>query len=296
MSLDLVVQASRLAPSAVAAFSQAVAHRRLLAGAQAARLEGVAGDAATGATATALAAQWHCDAAFVAAGLRLADFRVIAFDMDSTLITIECIDEVARGAGRGEEVARITEASMRGEITDYRESLRRRVQMLAGVDAGVLARVAAERLQLSPGAGRLVAAARAAGLATLLVSGGFRYFTSLLQRQLGFDTALANEIEIVDGRLTGRVAGPAEAGGEIIDAAGKARALAGFCTAHGCTPGTAIAVGDGANDLAMLAAAGLSVAYRAKPVVQQQAAFALNHSGLDGLLNLFVDGGGYEDR
>lgn len=228
----------------------------------------------------ALAASLALDAAFVEAQ-PLSSFGLLAMDMDSTLITIECIDEIADFCGLKAEVAAITEASMRGEIRDFSESLRRRVALLAGLDAAVLERVFDERLRLSPGATTLLSAARAAGLKTLLVSGGFLYFTQRLQAQLGLDRTRANTLEIVDGKLTGRVLG------EIVDASVKARALCDACRDYGIEPSRAIAIGDGANDLEMMGLAGLSVAYHAKPRVRDAAKVALDQVGLDGVLRLF---------
>jgi phosphoserine phosphatase len=213
---------------------------------------------------------------------RLADFGVVVMDMDSTLITIECIDEIADFAGLKGEVAAITEASMRGEIKDFNESLTRRVALLKGLDAAALARVYEERLRLSPGAETMLAGVRAAGLRTLLVSGGFTFFTERLQARLGLDFTRANTLEIVDGKLTGRVLG------EIVDAEVKARTLIDTCGALGIDPAGAIAIGDGSNDLKMMAAAGWSVAFHAKPVVREAACCAFNHVGLDGLLRLFA--------
>ena len=217
--------------------------------------------------------------------LRLADFKLVAFDMDSTLINIESLDEVAAYAGKGAEVAAITEAAMRGEIADYKDSLRRRVAMLAGTDAALLQRVLDEKLQLNSGAKELIRACQRAGLKTLLVTGGFTFFTERMRERLGLDYTRSNELEVINGRLTGRVTGPG--GGEIVDAEGKARALAEACEQLGCSTGRAIAIGDGANDLKMMKLAGISVAYRAKPIVQQQATYALNYARLDGVLNWF---------
>lgn len=220
------------------------------------------------------------DWAFVAPQTRLKDFGLICFDMDSTLITIECIDELADFAGKKAEVAAVTEAAMRGEI-DYPESLRQRLRLLAGLDARVLAQVYAERLQLSPGAHDLLTAAQSAGLRTAILSGGFTYFTERLRIELGFDFATSNELEISGGKLTGRVLG------EVVDAKAKARHLIRLRTELGLQPSQVIAIGDGANDIPMMAEAGLSVAYRAKPATREKADIALNFSGLDGFVNLF---------
>jgi phosphoserine phosphatase len=221
------------------------------------------------------------DYAFVEPSRQLRDFGLVAMDMDSTLITIECIDEIADFCGLKAEVAAITEASMRGEIKDFNESLTRRVALLKGLDAGALERVYEERLQLSPGAERMLAGAKAAELKTLLVSGGFTFFTEKLKARLGLDFTHANTLEIVDGKLTGNVIG------EIVNADVKARTLRETCAQLGIEPTRAIAMGDGSNDLKMMAAAGLSVAFRAKPVVREAASVAFNHVGLDGLLRLF---------
>jgi phosphoserine phosphatase len=285
---DLVIQSNDLPTDAVEAFKVACLAERVQRKLNSARLLNVQDDADTRKAAAALGSYWKCDYAFVAPGRKLAEYRVLAMDMDSTLITIECVDELARFAGKGDEVAAITAAAMRGEIADFKDSLRRRVALLAGLDAAALARVYEERLRLSPGAEALLAAAKQAGLKTLLVSGGFAYFTDRLRERLGFDRTRSNLLEIVDGKLTGNVGGPPENGGEIVDADGKADALWQLCAELGCATDRAIALGDGANDLKMMKLAGLSVAYRAKPVVQQQATQALNYTGLDGVLSWFV--------
>lgn len=220
------------------------------------------------------------DATFVQSGMRLADFKLLVMDMDSTLITIECIDEIADMQGLKPQVAAITEAAMRGELV-FRDSLIQRVALLEGLDAGALQRVVDERLQLSPGAEHMLAAVKAAGLKTLLVSGGFTFFTERMQARLGLDYTRSNTLEIVDGKLTGRVLG------EIVDASAKRRTVESTCALLGASPSQAIVMGDGANDLEMMSIAGMSVAFRAKPVVRQKADVALNFVGLDGILALF---------
>jgi len=215
-------------------------------------------------------------------GLRpLSDFKLVAMDMDSTLITIECIDEIADMQGLKPQVAAITEAAMRGEI-EFQESLTRRVALLKGLDAGALQRVYDERLQLSPGAEAMLQTVQAAGLKTLLVSGGFTFFTERMQQRLGLDYAHSNVLEIIDGKLTGRVVGG------IVDAHEKRRTVERVCSELGILPQQAIVMGDGANDLEMMSIAGMSVAFRAKPVVRAQADVALNFAGLDGILALFT--------
>lgn len=214
----------------------------------------------------------------------LSHFKLAAFDMDSTLISIECIDEIAALAGKGDEVAAITEAAMRGEITDFRDSLRRRLAILQGVPASVLDRVLAERLTFNPGARELCAALKAAGLKLVLVSGGFTFFTRFVAAELGMDFVRSNELEIADGALTGRVV--MQDWGDICDGEEKLRMLVQCCDAIDCTPDQAMAVGDGSNDLPMMGAAGLSVAYHAKPKVREAARVAINDGGLDRLLEL----------
>ncbi|OHV97873.1 phosphoserine phosphatase [Janthinobacterium lividum] len=221
------------------------------------------------------------DATYMMGQRALSEFKLVAMDMDSTLITIECIDEIADMQGLKPQVAAITEAAMRGEL-DFAASLKQRVALLEGLDASALQRVYDERLKLSPGAETMLAAVQKAGLKTLLVSGGFTFFTARLKERLGLDYTHANELEIVDGKLTGRVLGG------IVDAEEKQRTVERVCAQMGITPAQAIVMGDGANDLKMMGIAGLSVAFRAKPVVRSQADVALNFVGLDGLLNVLT--------
>lgn len=220
------------------------------------------------------------DYAFIERSRSLSDFRLLAMDMDSTLITIECIDEIADMQGLKPQVAEITEAAMRGEI-EFKESLTRRVALLKGLDASALQRVYDERLALSPGAEKMLAAIQTAGMKTLLVSGGFTFFTDRMKQRLGLDYTHSNELEIVDGKLSGRVIG------DIVDGAEKKATVERVCKKLDIAPRQAIVMGDGANDLRMMSIAGLSVAFRAKPVVRAQADMALNFVGLDGILQLF---------
>jgi phosphoserine phosphatase len=274
----LVVQHPELSDAAVQTFADAVGRPPSLRRAGVAAWPAVAIDAAMLAR---LAVSQRVDAEIVPAALALSDFRLAAFDMDSTLITIECVEEIADYAGRKAEVAAITEAAMRGEIADYDESLRRRVALLAGLPETVLERVYEERLRLSPGADRLVSVLRSAGLRTLLVSGGFTFFTERVRARLGIDEARANRLEVVGGTLTGRLLG------EIVNAEVKRRTVEQTCAAIGCSTSQAIVVGDGANDLEMMSVAGMSVAYRAKPVVRSETTHAIDHCGLDAILNFF---------
>lgn len=221
------------------------------------------------------------DATFIEAGRTLSDFKLVAMDMDSTLITIECIDEIADMQGLKRQVSEITEAAMRGEL-DFSESLKRRVALLKGLEASALQRVYDGRLRISMGGEAMLAAVQAAGLKTLLVSGGFTFFTDRLKPRLKLDYTHANVLEIEDGKLTGRVVGG------IVDAEEKRRTVERVCAELGIDTRQAIVMGDGANDLKMMSVAGLSVAFRAKPVVRAQASVALNFCGLDGLLNILA--------
>ncbi len=227
----------------------------------------------------------HCakaklDWGFVEEGRRLADFALLAMDMDSTLISIECIDEIADFAGRKAEVAAVTASAMRGEI-DWPESLRQRVAALKDLDESALESVYRDRLRFNPGAGKLIDTARRAGLKTLLVSGGFTYFTDRIRDRLHLDYAYSNVLVVEGGRLAGRVTGP------LVDANGKAAHVARLKRELGIAREQVIAIGDGANDLLMLAEAGTSIAYHAKPVVKAKTDYALDYVGLEGLLGLF---------
>jgi len=217
--------------------------------------------------------------------LHLSHFKLIAFDMDSTLINIECVDEIADAAGRKAEVAAITEAAMRGEIADYKDSLRQRVALLKGVTTAHVDEVLRERMQLNPGAVELVAACQAAGMKVLLVSGGFTYFTDVVRDRLCIDYTRSNVLEVQDGVLTGRLLD--QPWGDICDGAEKRKMLIETCVLLGISPQQTIAVGDGANDIPMMSVAGLSVAFHAKPAVRDFAQVCINSGGLDRLLEVF---------
>lgn len=229
-----------------------------------------------------IAASHATDLAFISPRFKPQDVRVLAMDMDSTLINIECIDEIADFTGKKAAVSEITEATMRGEIKDFKESLRRRVALLAGVSADVLESVYKERLRPNPGAIELLVGATQLGLYTLLVSGGFTFFTEKLQRELGFKQTQANTLEIIDGKLTGKVLG------EIVDGAAKAAYLDGACTLMSCNKSNSITLGDGSNDLPMMHSSGISIAYRAKPIVKEKADAAFDRVGLDAALLLMA--------
>ena len=220
------------------------------------------------------------DHGWVPEGRRFAGLKLLAMDMDSTLITIECIDELGDLAGKKAEIASITAQAMRGEL-DYPDSLRRRVAALANLSEQSLLRVYEERLKLTSGAEALIEACRKHGVKLLLVSGGFTFFTERLKQRLGLDYIISNRLEIKDGRLTGRLLG------EIVDADAKAAKFRAVMRGLGARKEQTVAIGDGANDLKMMAEAGLSVAFHAKPVVRAKADCALSYSGLDAVVNLF---------
>jgi len=243
------------------------------------RCEGVIPSAALKTQIDAVCLARKVDYAFIEAGRTLKDFKLVAMDMDSTLITIECIDEIADMQGLKPQVSEITEAAMRGEI-EFNESLTRRVALLKGLDAGALQRVYDERLELSLGAEKMLQAIQAVGIKTLLVSGGFTFFTDRMKTRLALDYTHSNELEIVDGKLTGKVLGG------IVNAEEKRLTVERVCAELGVPTSQAIVMGDGANDLKMMGVSGLSVAFRAKPVVRAQASVALNFVGLDGILNI----------
>jgi phosphoserine phosphatase len=211
--------------------------------------------------------------------LRLSHYKLVAFDMDSTLINIECIDEIAAAAGRKAEVAAITEAAMRGEMADYRESLHRRLALLRGVPVQALEEVYSQRLRLNPGVEAFVSACQAAGLKTLLVSGGFTFFSERVRQRLKLDFARANVLQVENGQLTGAVV--PQPWGDVVDGAEKRRVLLEVAALMGIDAALSIAVGDGANDLPMMGVAGVSIAFHAKPAVQAQAHISITAGGLD---------------
>ncbi|MEO8346375.1 MAG: phosphoserine phosphatase SerB [Betaproteobacteria bacterium] len=278
---DFVVQAPQLSPASLAALARLARADAIIpfgSGTPPAfRFPGLEPDTTLLSTAIAMG----CDAAFVPRDRRLADVRLVAMDMDSTLITIECIDEIADMQGIKPEVAAITASAMRGEI-EFAESLRRRVALLAGLPVAALAQVYDERLRLSSGAERMLAGFMAVGAKTALLSGGFTFFTDRLMARLKLDHAASNTLEVVGGKLTGHIEGV------LVDPEAKAAELRRLKARLCGDSGLAIVLGDGANDLPMFAAADISIAYRAKPVVRAKATHALDHCGLDGALNLFT--------
>ena len=222
----------------------------------------------------------HIDHAFIPEGSRFADLRLLAMDMDSTLITIECVDELGDMAGCKTEIAAITAQAMRGEL-DYPQSLRKRVSLLKGLAETSLLKVYQERLKLTPGAETLLGACKHHGVKVLLVSGGFTFFTDRLKQRLGIDYTISSTLEAKGGALTGQLLGA------IVDADAKAAKFLAVARDLGIEKEETVAIGDGANDLKMMAQAGVSVAFRAKPVVRAQATCAITWSGLDAVVNLF---------
>ena len=276
----LVVQAPDIATPALKALAKLAGAERIDAMSRSADQAFALTPASDTAAVAAYCAQAAIDCALVPPGQRLDRVRLVAMDMDSTLISIECVDEIADMMGIKQEVAAITASAMRGEI-DFGQSLTRRVALLRGLDVAALQRVYDERLKLSPGAERLLAGMRAVGAQSLLVSGGFTFFTERLKARLGIDHTCANTLEIAEGRLTGRLIGP------MVDAEAKAACFGRLRAKLATQGGLAVAIGDGANDLPMLKTADISVAYHAKPVVRAGATYAIDYCGLDAILNLF---------
>jgi len=219
------------------------------------------------------------DFAFLDEHENLNHFRLMAMDMDSTLVGIETIDEIADIHGIRKQVAEITEKTMYGEV-DFSEGLIQRVALFKGLDHSVLQRVYDERLTFNPGAEKMLKQMKIAGIKTMLISGGFTFFTDKLKDRLGLDYTFANTLEIVNGKLTGRLVG------EVFGAKGKGQVLNKICNELGFKKENLIAIGDGANDLPMFAEAGVSIAYHAKPIVQENATYSINHVGLDGVINI----------
>jgi len=223
-----------------------------------------------------ISSELDVDVAFQVDSVYRRNRRLVCFDMDSTLIEAEVIDELAKAAGVGAQVAKITEAAMQGEI-DFQQSFRQRMALLKGLDESVLADIAAQ-LPITEGAERLMKTLKAYGFKTAILSGGFTYFGHYLQKKLGIDFVFANHLDIQDGKLTGEVVG------DIVDGAMKARLLKQLAEQEGIQLEQTIAVGDGANDLPMLSEAGLGIAFRAKPMVKENARHAISTLGLDGVL------------
>ncbi len=229
----------------------------------------------------AFCADQKIDCAYVQDTEVFKNFGLCVMDMDSTLISIECIDEIADMIGIKPQIAAITERAMLGEL-DFAQSLRERVALLKGLQESDLMRVLNERLNLNPGAVEWIEACKKHNIKTLLVSGGFTFFAERVKAMLGLDYAVSNTLEIIDGKLTGNILGA------IVDAQAKADELIKLRDQLGLTAAQTIAIGDGANDLKMMAAAGMGIAYHAKPIVQQQAKYALNYVGLDGAIGMLT--------
>jgi phosphoserine phosphatase len=226
-------------------------------------------------------AQQKIDYAYVEDKQLLKNYGLCVMDMDSTLISIECIDEIADMVGIKPQIAAITERAMQGEL-DFAQSLRERVALLKGLQESDLMRVLNERLKLNPGALEWIGACKANNITTLLVSGGFTFFAERVKEMLNLDYAVSNTLEIIDGKLTGKVLG------NIVDAQVKADELIKLREKLGLSTAQTIAIGDGANDLKMMSVAGIGIAYHAKPIVQAQATYALSHVGLDGVISLLT--------
>jgi phosphoserine phosphatase len=275
--MNLVLQGAALEEQQaeeVAAMARATAVERIAE--RAFRLRGAQKDEAIAAWCEAR----RIDYAWVPEGRRFADLKLLAMDMDSTLITIECIDELGDLAGKKAEIAAITGQAMRGEL-DFAGALRRRVAALEGLDERSLLEVYEKRLELTPGAESLLKACKSHGVKLLLVSGGFTFFTERLKARLGLDYTISNRLEIANGRLTGKVLG------DIVGADAKAAKFLEVMSELKAKKAQTVAIGDGANDLKMMAEAGLSVAFHAKPVVRAQADCAISWSGLDAVVNLY---------
>ncbi len=226
-------------------------------------------------------AEQKIDFALVPDAQRLNRYGLCVMDMDSTLIAIECIDEIADMMGIKPQIAEITEAAMRGEL-DFAASLKRRVALLKGLDESALQKVIDERLTFNPGVKEWIALCKQHHIKTMVVSGGFTFFAQYVKETLDLDYAVSNTLEIVDGQITGKVLG------DIVDAERKANELMQLRDQLGLKPEQTIAIGDGANDLKMMSAAGIGIAYHAKPIVQKQATYALNYVGLDGAAYLLT--------
>ncbi len=222
------------------------------------------------------------DPIFLKETFKPLDIKLLAFDMDSTLINIECIDEIARQCGKEKEVSNITEATMRGEITDFAQALIERVKLLKGATENDLETVYKHRLRLNPGAKNLILGAQQRGWNTLLVSGGFTYFTERIKQLLSINEAYSNTLDIYNGLLTGQVLGP------IVDGAAKAQFVRNSCSQLGVSTQAAIVMGDGSNDLPMMEIAGLSIGYQPKPIVKEKADGTFQFVGLDAVLELFM--------